>query len=52
MAKMLGKKVPTCCMGDRCSNAHDGEGKRKERRITKKREKRYWQNEKRRDDLA
>lgn len=37
--KMVGRKVPTCCMGDRCCNAHDSIGRKKERRLAKRRER-------------
>lgn len=36
---MIGRKIPTCCMGDRCSNAHDSKGRKMERRVAKRREK-------------
>lgn len=42
MAKMVGKKITTCIMGDRCSNAHDSKGKKKERRLAKRRERQNW----------
>ncbi len=37
--RMIGRKVPTCCMGDRCCNAHDSLGRKVERRLAKRREK-------------
>ena len=37
--KMIGRKIPTCCMGDRCCNAHDSLGRKIERRLAKRREK-------------
>lgn len=43
MDKMIGKFAQVCKMGNcRCSNEHNSKGKKKERRLAKRRERRNW----------
>lgn len=44
MSKMPGRLVTMCRFGKRCrcANAHDGIGRKKERRQAKRRERQKW----------